>query len=280
MCGIAGIVKLDPAETVDEARLKRMRDVLRHRGPDGEGLWIDGPVGLGHRRLAIVDVAGGHQPMANEDGTRVDRLQRRDLQPRRAAPRPRGARPSLPHALRHRDDPPPLRGGGRALRRAAARHVRLRASGTGTAAGCCSRATGSASSRCTTRSPISELAVRLGDQGHPRRVADPAALQRGGAARVPRQPLRRRRGDVLLAAFASSLPGHTLTLVARRGASARAATGSCPTAPRCRARRCAERGARGARRGSSDAVRSHLMSDVPLGLFLSGRHRLDGHRRP
>src|SRR5262245_19556973 len=67
MCGIAGIVKLDPAETVDEARLKRMRDVLRHRGPDGEGLWIDGPVGLGHRRLAIVDVAAGHQPMAGTD---------------------------------------------------------------------------------------------------------------------------------------------------------------------------------------------------------------------
>jgi asparagine synthase (glutamine-hydrolysing) len=69
MCGIAGIVKLDPRETVEEARLKRMRDVLRHRGPDGEGLWIDGPIGLGHRRLAIVDVAGGQQPMANEDET-------------------------------------------------------------------------------------------------------------------------------------------------------------------------------------------------------------------
>jgi asparagine synthase (glutamine-hydrolysing) len=69
MCGIVGIVKLDPRETVDEARLKGMRDVLRHRGPDGEGLWIDGPVGLGMRRLAIVDVAGGHQPMANEDET-------------------------------------------------------------------------------------------------------------------------------------------------------------------------------------------------------------------
>src|SRR5438093_1085933 len=69
MCGIAGIVKRDPRETVDEARLKRMRDVLRHRGPDGEGLLLDGPVGLGHRRLAIVDVAGGHQPMANEDET-------------------------------------------------------------------------------------------------------------------------------------------------------------------------------------------------------------------
>ena len=67
MCGIVGIVKLNPRETVDEACLKRMRDVLRHRGPDGEGLWLEGPVGFGTRRLAIVDVAAGHQPMANED---------------------------------------------------------------------------------------------------------------------------------------------------------------------------------------------------------------------
>src|SRR5712664_470448 len=67
MCGIVGIVNLDPRETVDEALLKRMRDVLRHRGPDGEGLWAEGPVGLGHRRLAIVDVAGGYQPLPNED---------------------------------------------------------------------------------------------------------------------------------------------------------------------------------------------------------------------
>jgi asparagine synthase (glutamine-hydrolysing) len=69
VCGIVGIVRFDPREVLEEARVKRMRDVLRHRGPDGEGLWIDGPVGLGHRRLAIVDVAGGQQPMANEDGT-------------------------------------------------------------------------------------------------------------------------------------------------------------------------------------------------------------------
>src|SRR5947208_11351260 len=69
MCGIVGIVKLNPRAAVDEVGLKRMRDVLRHRGPDGEGLWIEGPVGLGMRRLAIVDVAGGRQPMANEDGT-------------------------------------------------------------------------------------------------------------------------------------------------------------------------------------------------------------------
>ena len=69
MCGIVGIVELDRRETVSEPRLRLMRDVLRHRGPDGEGLFLDGPVGLGHRRLSIVDVAGGHQPMANEDST-------------------------------------------------------------------------------------------------------------------------------------------------------------------------------------------------------------------
>ncbi len=69
MCGIVGIVNLDARETVEAPRLVRMRDTLRHRGPDDEGLWIEGPVGLGHRRLSIVDVAGGHQPMANEDGS-------------------------------------------------------------------------------------------------------------------------------------------------------------------------------------------------------------------
>ena len=69
MCGIVGILRLRPGAPVDEGRLMRMRDVLGHRGPDGAGLHLSGPVGLGHRRLAIVDVAGGHQPMANEDGS-------------------------------------------------------------------------------------------------------------------------------------------------------------------------------------------------------------------
>jgi asparagine synthase (glutamine-hydrolysing) len=49
--------------------LEQMRDIIRHRGPDDEGLYVEGPVGLGHRRLSIVDVASGHQPMTNEDGT-------------------------------------------------------------------------------------------------------------------------------------------------------------------------------------------------------------------
>ena len=70
MCGFAGIVHFDPRQPVDVDRLRRMRDVLSHRGPDGAGLFIDGPVGLAHRRLAIVDVSSaGEQPMTNEDGS-------------------------------------------------------------------------------------------------------------------------------------------------------------------------------------------------------------------
>ena len=70
MCGFAGIVHFDPRQPVEVDRLRRMRDVLSHRGPDGAGLYIDGPVGLSHRRLAIVDVsAAGEQPMTNEDGS-------------------------------------------------------------------------------------------------------------------------------------------------------------------------------------------------------------------
>ncbi|MGE5183775.1 MAG: asparagine synthase (glutamine-hydrolyzing), partial [Acidobacteriota bacterium] len=59
----------DPSERVDEARLVRMRDSLAHRGPDGAGVHVDGAIGLAHRRLAIVDLAGGAQPMTNEDGS-------------------------------------------------------------------------------------------------------------------------------------------------------------------------------------------------------------------
>jgi asparagine synthase (glutamine-hydrolysing) len=68
MCGIAGIVARDPGVRVDPHRLARMRDALHHRGPDGSGLRLQGPVGLAHTRLAIVDVAHGEQPMCNESG--------------------------------------------------------------------------------------------------------------------------------------------------------------------------------------------------------------------
>jgi asparagine synthase (glutamine-hydrolysing) len=68
MCGIAGVLRLD-GRPVDRAALERMNRAQAHRGPDGEGLEILGPCGLGHRRLAIVDLSeAGHQPMATADG--------------------------------------------------------------------------------------------------------------------------------------------------------------------------------------------------------------------
>ncbi len=68
MCGIAGVFHLD-GEPVSPVVLQRMGDRLVHRGPDDEGIYSDGPIGLAHRRLAIIDLSSaGHQPIANEDG--------------------------------------------------------------------------------------------------------------------------------------------------------------------------------------------------------------------
>lgn len=66
MCGIAGILNLD-GRPADASLLRAMTGTLAHRGPDGEGFHVDGPVGLGHRRLAIIDLATGAQPMASDD---------------------------------------------------------------------------------------------------------------------------------------------------------------------------------------------------------------------
>lgn len=69
MCGICGIVFKERARPVDLATLDRMTDVLRHRGPDDRGTKIWGNVAFGHRRLSIIDLDGGHQPMSNAEGT-------------------------------------------------------------------------------------------------------------------------------------------------------------------------------------------------------------------
>jgi asparagine synthase (glutamine-hydrolysing) len=68
MCGIAGIFHLKTPKPVDPARLERMCDAMAHRGPDGHGVWTAPGVGLGHRRLSIIDVEGSPQPMASSDG--------------------------------------------------------------------------------------------------------------------------------------------------------------------------------------------------------------------
>ena len=68
MCGIYGVLRLDGAPAPGEA-LRRMGELTIHRGPDDEGFHADGPVAIGMRRLSIIDLAGGHQPLSNEDGS-------------------------------------------------------------------------------------------------------------------------------------------------------------------------------------------------------------------
>ena len=81
MCGIAGIFEYGRTSGgVDEALLVRMRETMRHRGPDGEGLFVspDRRLGVAHRRLAIIDLDGGAQPMHGPNGTRNNRGGRGD----------------------------------------------------------------------------------------------------------------------------------------------------------------------------------------------------------
>jgi asparagine synthase (glutamine-hydrolysing) len=67
MCGICGILQTS-GEPVDVSLLRRMTDAIAHRGPDGEGQLVDGEIALGHRRLSIIDLHGGSQPISNENG--------------------------------------------------------------------------------------------------------------------------------------------------------------------------------------------------------------------
>lgn len=69
MCGIAGIIERERSAPANRNALFAMMDALVHRGPDDSGAHFDGPIALGHRRLSIIDLESGHQPMTNEDGS-------------------------------------------------------------------------------------------------------------------------------------------------------------------------------------------------------------------
>lgn len=69
MCGICGKLNFGPTKSVPRSLLQQMADSIEHRGPDDEGYYASGPVGFGFRRLSIIDLNTGHQPISNEDGT-------------------------------------------------------------------------------------------------------------------------------------------------------------------------------------------------------------------
>jgi len=63
MCGIVGWLSYSQDMQAQRNTLKRMTETMANRGPDAEGIWITGPIGFGHRRLSIIDLEGGRQPM-------------------------------------------------------------------------------------------------------------------------------------------------------------------------------------------------------------------------
>ena len=67
MCGICGVFNYMAGHVVESSAIKAMNDTMAHRGPDDEGIYVKQNIGLGHRRLSIIDLECGHQPLCNED---------------------------------------------------------------------------------------------------------------------------------------------------------------------------------------------------------------------
>ena len=259
---------------VTDELVTRMRETLAHRGPDGAATWVapDGRVGLGFRRLAIIDLSdAAMQPMANEDGTSAARLQRRDLQPRRAAPRARAARPRLPHRpRRHRGDRPRAsRSGGSTACTASAACSPSRSGTTGRRSSG-SSATASAIKPLYWSAPPRRPRVRLRDQGAARGSAAGARRRRGVALPLPLVPHDPGAADAVPRASASSpaAPGCAST----RGGDISGAALLGPVGRGRRPRRASRtpRSRRACSTSSATSVQLRKVSDVPVGVFLSG----------
>ena len=251
---------------VSRETIEALSACVHHRGPDDGGLWIDGAVGLGHRRLSIIDLAGSQQPMTSADGRWVAGVQRRDLQLPGAASR---AVLPVPHARRHRDDLAGLASG-----TASASSTSSSASSPSRpSTGPPGRSPGPRPARCAAAllqpSPVTDASLRFGDQGDPRRHG-PASPSRRlqsldaylyGAIRPRAAHAVRRRS-------ASCRPATRIEVHAERGVREH------PLLAASRPGRRRVDGARGCRRGRdaavTDAVRAALVADVPVGAYLSG----------
>ena len=270
MCGIAGFVGVSLRRP---SRARRWSGDVRGDPPPRPGRRgrVRGrvPRRSGMRRLSIIDLATGHQPMSNEDGTLVGGLQRRDLQlprARRAELRARG--PPVPHGERHRGDRPRLGGVGRGRALAACAGCSASPSGTPRRGRCGWRATGPGikplhyavvGGRLVFGSEIKSLLVD--PRGRPRAL-DPAALDHYCSFLYT-------PADRSIFAGVRKLPPGARASLARRA--------------RCACRRYwdlpAQESFPGTEQEAADAAaatacatpsRSHMVSDVPLGAFLSG----------
>ena len=269
MCGITGILNLD-GDPVAQTVLHEMTAALVHRGPDAEGYFSDGALGLGHRRLAIIDLtAAGQQPMAT-DGRPLVLSYNGEVYNFREL---RSELEAKGHSFRSRTDTEVVlrafaEWGEEALERLQ-RHVRAVAVGPRATASCCWPATATASSRCTTRGGTgrflfgSEVKAML---AHP---AFRAELDPRGAARVLHLPELLHRPHAVRGRPAAAAG---LRAASRRG---RRRAGAAPllglSLPRARAWLASEEEyVEELDRLFRQAVEPPARSDVPVGSYLSG----------
>ena len=127
MCGFCGVYDPEGRGEIDRALVQKMTSLMAERGPDEEGTWFGPRLGLGHRRLTVIDLAAGEQPVFKRGQVDPGRVQRRDLQLQGRARRSGTGWPRVSDPHRHRGDRPRLRAIRREMRRPFPRHVRLRA---------------------------------------------------------------------------------------------------------------------------------------------------------
>ena len=145
MCGICGVVQLrgEPRPVIEPERLDWMTDSMTHRGPNDRGTYLADGIALGVRRLSIVDVEGGHQPVLQRGRAGLGGSERRALQPPGHPRAPERQGPPVRDALRHGGDPAPLRGRGEHASRSICAGCSASPSGTRASGERWSRATGS-----------------------------------------------------------------------------------------------------------------------------------------
>ena len=282
MCGIAGIVNLD-GRPVDRAVVERMTAAIAHRGPDGTGTHVDGAVGLGNRRLAIIDLVAGAAPA---DGDRRRRLRRsrttaRSTTSASCAPSSSGSGTASARAPTPRSCCDAYAEWGRALRRALQRHVRVRDLGPARAR-----------ELFLARDRYGVKPLYYADVGdalplrarrsrrfleHPRlpRDVEPAA-----PARVLHVPEHLHRRHAVRRASSLLPPGRTLTVstATARGAS-RAVLGLRLRASRRRRRRPTRSTRRSSTASSARRSSGSSSADVPVGAYLSGGMDSGSHHR-
>ena len=267
MCGIAGILEFGRDARANAAALREMCRVITHRGPDDEGFYTDGAVGIGMRRLSIVDVAGGHQPISNEDGTlwivfNGEIYNHLALREQLIA---RGHRYST-----HSDtetDHSPLRRVRRGLRAAPARHVRLRHLES-QYENALHRARPAGHQAAVLQVDAGAAAVRIGNQSGAGAWRGSSRVQSGGAAGVFGVWIFVGRGNFLLRNSQAAARTHDddwLRMAKREIRQYWDLDASKPHESRDESYYV-----QSYRELLEGAVQSHLMSDVPLGVFLSG----------